>query len=37
VQAAHGEDGMRYLHTLARYSAEAWPGIDTLVPTLEPG
>jgi hypothetical protein len=24
----HGEDGARYLRTLARYSREAWPGIE---------
>ena len=28
VRAAHGEDGERYLRTLARYAREAWPGID---------
>jgi hypothetical protein len=27
VRAAHGEDGERYLQTLARYAAEGWPGI----------
>ena len=35
VQAAHGDDGMRYLRTLARYSAEGWPGIDGVVRELE--
>ena len=30
VRAAHGEDGERYLRTLARYSAAGWPGIETL-------
>jgi hypothetical protein len=27
VRAKHGEEGERYLKTLARYAAEAWPGI----------
>jgi hypothetical protein len=27
VRAHHGEDGERYLHTLARYNAEGWPRI----------
>lgn len=31
VRAAHGEDGERYLRTLARYAKEGWPGIETLV------
>jgi hypothetical protein len=31
----HGEDGMRYLRTLVRYSREGWPGIDTVVAELE--
>jgi len=30
VRAAHGEDGERYLRTLARYSREGWPGIEDL-------
>lgn len=30
VRDRHGEDGMRYLRTLARYSPNAWPGIETL-------
>ncbi len=30
----HGEDGMRYLRTLARYSREGWPGIDEAVAEL---
>jgi len=29
VREAHGEDGLRYLRTLARYSREGWPGIET--------
>lgn len=28
VRAKHGEDGERYLRTLARYSREGWPGIE---------
>lgn len=31
VRERHGEDGMRYLRTLARYSPDAWPGIVALV------
>ncbi len=31
VRAAHGEDGERYLRTLARYAADAWPGISSAV------
>ena len=31
VRAAHGEDGERYLRTLARYSREGWPGIEEAV------
>ena len=27
VRAQHGENGERYLKTLARYAADAWPGI----------
>lgn len=28
VRTAHGEEGERYLRTLARYSREGWPGIE---------
>jgi hypothetical protein len=28
VKEAHGEDGLRYLRTLARYAASGWPGIE---------
>lgn len=28
VRAKHGEDGERYLRTLTRYAADAWPGIN---------
>jgi hypothetical protein len=31
VRAQHGEDGMRYLRTLARYSPDGWPGIGDVV------
>ena len=31
VRAKHGEDGERYLRTLARYAADAWPGISAVV------
>jgi hypothetical protein len=31
VRARHGEDGERYLKTLARYATEAWPGIATAI------
>lgn len=31
VEARHGDDGRRYLRTLARYNREAWPGIEALV------
>jgi hypothetical protein len=36
VRDQHGEDGMRYLRTLARYSREGWPGIEGVVAELEP-
>jgi hypothetical protein len=32
VRAKHGEDGERYLRTLARYAADAWPGIESATP-----
>ncbi len=35
VLAAHGEDGRRYLRTLARYNLAAWPELDTLLATLD--
>ena len=31
VRAEHGEEGERYLRTLARYSRPGWPGIEGLV------
>lgn len=30
VREKHGDDGVRYLKTLARYAAEGWPGIETV-------
>lgn len=35
VRERHGEDGMRYLRTLARYSPDGWPGIADVVKELE--
>lgn len=35
VRERFGEDGARYLRTLARYNAEGWPGITALVADLE--
>lgn len=35
VLAAHGEDGARYLRTIHRYAAEAWPGIGEIVAGLD--
>jgi hypothetical protein len=34
VRERHGDDGMRYLRTLARYAHEAWPGIEGVVAEL---
>jgi hypothetical protein len=31
----HGDDGMRYLRTLARYARNDWPGIEEQVSRLE--
>ncbi len=31
VRDAHGDEGERYLRTIARYSRESWPGIEQLV------
>ncbi|MES2523102.1 MAG: hypothetical protein V4617_10415 [Gemmatimonadota bacterium] len=28
VKAAHGDDGMHYLRTIARYGQDVWPGIS---------
>ena len=30
VVAQHGDEGRHYLRTLARYSRDGWPGIETL-------
>lgn len=30
VRAQFGEDGQRYLETLAKYNREGWPGIETI-------
>ena len=35
VRERHGDDGVRYLRTLARYSREGWPGIEEVVAALE--
>lgn len=35
VQAQHGEDGARYLRTLARYSRDGWPGIEAIAAQLD--
>jgi hypothetical protein len=35
VVEQHGDDGARYLHTLARYSAAGWPGIMDLAAKLD--
>ena len=31
VRAQHGEDGERYLQTLARYFVNGWPGIESSI------
>ena len=35
VREQHGDDGMRYLRTLARYSPDGWPGIASVIDELE--
>ena len=35
VMQQHGADGLRYLQTLARYSAAGWPGIAEVVEKLQ--
>ena len=35
VRERHGEDGERYLRTLARYSGDGWPGIEDVVAERE--
>jgi hypothetical protein len=34
VRERHGEDGVHYLRTIARYNPAAWPGITELVAAL---
>lgn len=34
VQAAHGDDGLRYLRTLARYNPDGWPEVEAAVSEL---
>jgi hypothetical protein len=34
VRERHGDDGVRYLRTLARYSRDGWPGIEEAVAEL---
>lgn len=31
VRATHGEAGLHYLQTIARYNGAAWPGLDALL------
>ena len=33
VRERHGEEGMQYLRTIARYNGAAWPGIDLVLAT----
>ena len=35
VREQHGEDGMRYLRTLARYAHTDWPGVAEIVKRLD--
>ncbi len=35
VQDQHGDEGLNYLRTLARYSADGWPGIEEFVDGLD--
>jgi hypothetical protein len=37
VQAQHGDDGVRYLRTLARYARTDWPGIEDLIAGIDGG
>jgi hypothetical protein len=37
VRAHHGDDGVRYLRTLARYARTDWPGIDEIVAGIDAG
>jgi len=33
--AAHGDEGVRYLRTIHRYAAESWPGLDTIITSID--
>ncbi len=35
VREQHGDGGMRYLRTLARYNPEGWPGIGDVVAEMQ--
>lgn len=35
VQEKHGPDGVHYLRTIARYSPDGWPGVDSLVAEID--
>ena len=35
VRERHGDDGVHYLRTIARYSLEGWPGVDEIVKKLD--
>lgn len=37
LAASHGEEGLRYLRTINRYAAGAWPGITNVLEELERG
>ncbi len=37
VNAAHGEDGLRYLRTRVRYNLAAWPGLDEVLAGIDGG
>jgi len=33
--AAHGDEGVRYLRTIHRYAAESWPGLETIITSID--
>lgn len=35
VRAQHGDDGLHYLRTIARYNLGAWPGLDAYLATVD--
>lgn len=37
VREKHGDDGVRYLRTIARYNLMAWPGLDGYLASLTEG